>query len=444
MNASGSGGGFLVATRRRAGAALATGTAVLLLAPTLPATAASGPPAPVRLPAASEGWAAYVPQTSCDPVAKPGVRKFRDLMLGYYKRGTAGGIIRGCTVGTSEHSDGRAYDWMLDSTDTAERATATRALAWLLAPGADGTRAVMARRLGIMYIIWNGKIWSSYRSAEGWRTYTGSNPHRDHIHTSFTWEGAMGRTSFWTGRVAARDYGPCRVYVGDPARIYVVARSTPCPTPYAARYTVTRPTVWYGSRNASVTRAQIRLGSTVTGYFGPITRGVVITYQRAHGVPVTGAVDPTTWAVLDPSTIKGSRTPPPPSGSVLLKPGMSGDRVRFLQTKLGALPQYRTGYYGSITTGYVRDFQASVRLAVTGTVDQRTWDALTPRTTRVLRYGMSGSDVKLLQTNLGMATKYRTGYFGTLTQSAVKAFQTRHKLVVSGMAYAATRAWNRM
>src|SRR3954452_5714603 len=58
----------------------------------------------------------------------------------------------------------------------------------------------MARRYGIMYMIFNHKIWGSYNAAAGWRDYTGPNPHTDHIHVSFGWPGALEQTSYWTGR----------------------------------------------------------------------------------------------------------------------------------------------------------------------------------------------------------------------------------------------------
>ncbi len=38
---------------------------------------------------------------------------------------------------------------------------------------------------GIKYIIFNNKIWSTARRDEGWRNYTGSNPHTGHAHVSF-------------------------------------------------------------------------------------------------------------------------------------------------------------------------------------------------------------------------------------------------------------------
>lgn len=37
---------------------------------------------------------------------------------------------------------------------------------------------------GGAYIIWQGRIISTDRLAEGWRRYTGSNPHNHHLHLS--------------------------------------------------------------------------------------------------------------------------------------------------------------------------------------------------------------------------------------------------------------------
>lgn len=66
----------------------------------------------------------------------------------------------------------------------------------------------MANRLGVMYVIHNRKIWSSY--SPGWRDYTGYEPHTSHIHISLSWNGARAHTSFWTGRVWPADYDTCR------------------------------------------------------------------------------------------------------------------------------------------------------------------------------------------------------------------------------------------
>jgi hypothetical protein len=36
----------------------------------------------------------------------------------------------------------------------------------------------------VTYVIWNSQIYNRSRSAEGWRHYTGTNPHTKHMHVS--------------------------------------------------------------------------------------------------------------------------------------------------------------------------------------------------------------------------------------------------------------------
>lgn len=52
-----------------------------------------------------------------------------------------------------------------------------------------------AQRLGVNYVIWNRKIWSPARDREGWRPYTLSNPHTDHVHISFVDRAPTGAAS---------------------------------------------------------------------------------------------------------------------------------------------------------------------------------------------------------------------------------------------------------
>jgi len=145
-----------------------------------------------------DAYASSDGQDTCDPTAKPGVTGFRELLNDTYGSHT-GYITRACgDGGTSEHKEGRALDYMLDIKDSADRAVANDVLAWLMATDKYGNTHAMARRLGIMYIIWNRKIWWSYRASSGWQNYTGSNPHTDHIHFSFSWRGALKQTSWWT------------------------------------------------------------------------------------------------------------------------------------------------------------------------------------------------------------------------------------------------------
>ena len=80
-----------------------------------------------------------------------------------------------------------------------DRAAAHQMFHWLFRADAKGRRFAMARRLGVMYVIYNRRIWGSYRAAEGWRPYVGANPHTDHAHVSFSWAGARKQTSYWDG-----------------------------------------------------------------------------------------------------------------------------------------------------------------------------------------------------------------------------------------------------
>ena len=229
------------------GLTAAAAAAVLLpsvnaAAPAAPAApvALPGPRLPTGLPAQVEDLAAYVQQVSCDPTAKPGAVKFGNLLRTTYP-GTSYSVGRDCGADgmASEHYEGRAVDWFVSVRTPAQAARAQQLINWLLAPDSQGRPYANARRLGVMYMIWNNRIWGSYRAAEGWRPYgscaTRTAPgddttcHRNHIHFSLSWAGAMGRTSFWTRTAAAQDYGPCRPADLNWAPAYSGPRADPVP-----------------------------------------------------------------------------------------------------------------------------------------------------------------------------------------------------------------------
>jgi hypothetical protein len=177
---------------------------LLVLALSSSALAAPKPPTP-NFPATCDGFFDYDAQDTCDPTAKPGAVSFRDFILGVYPSTGDYGIVRACDVGgTSEHKEGRAWDWKVDYYDTAQRDIADTVIAWLLETDQHGNACALSRRLGVMYLIWNKNIWGSYRSPNascataGWKGYTGSNPHTDHVHISWAWPGANAQTSWWS------------------------------------------------------------------------------------------------------------------------------------------------------------------------------------------------------------------------------------------------------
>ncbi|MCW2725703.1 MAG: hypothetical protein JWN35_2624 [Frankiales bacterium] len=388
---------------RVAGAALAlAGTGWLLAAP---AQAASDPLSPAPAPAAVEGFSPYLPQISCDPTIKPGTDALRTLLLTTYG-GRDLSTVRPCSAGTTEHQDGRAFDWGLDVTNPADKALADQFLGWLLAPGPDGVAAYNARRLGVMYVIWDSRIWGSYSAAQGWKAYTGSEPHRDHIHISLSWAGAMKQTSFWTGVAAPVDYGPCVLLAGQPAPAYSGPRTTPCPAPGPDMSLTGTPVLAQGSTGPYVFQLQALLKVAVDGAFGPVTAGALSVFQQAAGLPATGATDLSTWTVLRGGT-SGAPTPAPgptPSpvpvpvptpvpvpvpvpkpvpkpvanplaayAGLTLRTGARGPAVVALQKAL-RLPA--DGAFGPRTAAAVTAFNRAHRLPADGIVRPATWTAL--------------------------------------------------------------------
>ena len=159
----------------------------------------------------------YDGQTKCSPSAKPGVLAFQRKVLREYPMTGSLGISRACDIGgRSEHKEGRAWDWAADVGDASERAAVRDMLHWLLAEDRNGRDYARFRRLGLMYMIWNKRIWTPW---SGWRTYctmSGSaclasdgsarSPHTNHVHFSFTRAGAFKNTTWWhpsRSRVAA-------------------------------------------------------------------------------------------------------------------------------------------------------------------------------------------------------------------------------------------------
>jgi Putative peptidoglycan binding domain len=234
----------------------------------------------------------YEAQVSCDPRPKPGVTRFAAWMRARFKTGYIG-TYRPCAGDTSEHYDSRAMDWMLNVKNPAQNAIAYQVTRWMSANG-----GVNARRFGISYMIYNHRTWKVYRPERGWTAYTGAVPHTDHVHFSFSWDGAMARTSGWTGRVnKVIDLGPCRVYAGQFAPLRTGIRTAPCPSRLASAPVSSYRVAVYGQRSAQIQVAQRLLRVTADGAFGPATFSKVIAWQRGR-VPVTGALDKATWRRL--------------------------------------------------------------------------------------------------------------------------------------------------
>lgn len=165
------------------------------------------PPVP-SLGAPPEPYALSVPP-GCDQTEKPGVQAFRGFVLARSGLWRDAGILRPCSLGKpSDHHSGMAWDWGVDADIPEDAAAATELLDWLLSGDPDGNLDAMYRRAGLTYMIWDGHVFSS--RTRDWQTYTGSNPHRGHVHFSFGTPGASGQTSFygWLGVTGAQVPAP--------------------------------------------------------------------------------------------------------------------------------------------------------------------------------------------------------------------------------------------
>lgn len=133
--------------------------------------------------------------------------------------------------------------------------------------------------------------------------------------------------------------------------------------------------------------------TTTTEYFGTQTRDAVIAFQRANGLKADGYFGPASKTTLE--NIKTGKT-------------NSESQKEPIKTETSTPPSTSAGY------------------------------------SRVLRYTMSGADVKNLQDDLKtlgyLKINNTTNYFGTMTVNALKAFQRANGLSADGSFGPQTRA----
>ncbi|WP_205474076.1 hypothetical protein [Nocardioides sp. SYSU D00038] len=175
---------------------------VALVAVLLPTAAQAAPPV--------EPYASYDPETRCSKLVQRGT-----VVLGRWivrqHGGSGGATWRRCSSSVSEHQDGRAIDWTMDADDPGDAATVEAFLARVFASDRAGTPHAKARRMGIMYVIWDDRMYAAWEGFEP-RPYLSSScrrvrscsktlRHRDHVHVSLSRAGAKGRTSWYRGRL---------------------------------------------------------------------------------------------------------------------------------------------------------------------------------------------------------------------------------------------------
>ncbi len=232
----------------------------------------------------------------------------------------------------------------------------------------------------------------------------------------------------------------------------------------------------------------------ITGHYGRKTERAVTLFQRKYRLPQTGVADEITIAKL--KLVTGVSVPEKKSDDTILRLNTRNDAVKKLQEDLTVLGFYTgevTGKYGNKTKEAVRRFQRANGLSSDGVAGPKTLaevahelgkeigdageeekddsaktesaaaaapdadaaltkpaddavyvslrDVTLLNTERVLRRRSSSGYVTRLQNALNVLGYFPaepTGYFGSETEKAVKAYQTAKGLSVDGVAGRAT------
>lgn len=225
-----------------------------------------------------------------------------------------------------------------------------------------------------------------------------------------------------------------------------------------------------GSRNQAVKKLQQDLKQlnyfvgNPTGYFGPITKDAVASFQKDKSLTVDGIAGSKTLSLLQNSLAKGLQDNVG-GENFSLRLGSKGEEVTSLQKRLQRLNYFKgkiTGYFGPYTKDVVIKFQKDKGLTVDGIVGVGTQKAIdkaiqelkSVKTTSnskilpltigscsngncpTLRFGDKNRYVKYLQNRLGHWGAFKgnpNGNYDSQTVEAVKRFQRASGLSADGV-----------
>lgn len=169
----------------------------------------------------------------------------------------------------------------------------------------------------------------------------------------------------------------------------------------------------------------------VTGHFGDVTEEAVKQMQQNNGLLADGKVGHDTMEMLYSETAKAN----------IVSYGDKSDVVLACQERLKTLGYLTTkpdGQYGNDTVAAVKQFQSRNDLVVDGFLGPTTMQVLnsSDAVANGMMIGESGDTVKRVQELLArygyMSSSNCTGYFGEVTEEAVKAFQKKNGLTADG------------
>ncbi|MBO4415061.1 MAG: peptidoglycan-binding protein [Lachnospiraceae bacterium] len=202
-----------------------------------------------------------------------------------------------------------------------------------------------------------------------------------------------------------------------------------------------------GMEGADITNIQTRLYELgylaskkyIDGHFGDDTEAAVKELQSANALAADGKIGSMTLELLYSEEVRAN----------ILSFGDKSDIIKACQERLKTLGYLTTtpdGYYGNDTLAAVKLFQSKNDLIVDGYLGPTTREILdsSAAVANGLVLGDEGDTVKRVQELLikygYMKEGGATGYFGEVTDKAVKAFQTKNGLVSDGDVGAKTMA----
>lgn len=224
--------------------------------------------------------------------------------------------------------------------------------------------------------------------------------------------------------------------------------------------TISGSTLEYGMTGSAVEELQRLLKQygyytgNIDGIYGNGVLNAVKQFQRRNGLTVDGKAGSRTQAALTSGSAIAKEDPT--SSTATLQSGSSGEAVKELQRQLRETYYYAgtiDGVYGADVTRAVKWFQTSAGLTVDGKAGAVTQAALYNRTAKIFNGGIPvrnlasgdrGYDVYVLQeklASLNYLTITPSGYYGSDTVSAVKAYQQANGLKVDGKAGSVVRRY---
>lgn len=171
--------------------------------------------------------------------------------------------------------------------------------------------------------------------------------------------------------------------------------------------------------------------SNITGTFGDKTETAVRDFQTSNKLTADGKVGNKTLQLLYSDNVV----------SKFYSVGDEAEEIKTYQQRLKKLGYYTgsvNGEYTKATAKAVKEFQDDNDLVADGNLGPATREILLSSNaqSKVIKLGDKGSDVKKIQqrlAELGYIKKANaTGYYGQLTEDAVRAFQKRNGLSQDG------------